>query len=164
MIASKNGNQLIWQYENQKLVIEPWNANSLRVLGFLQGSGTANAYSALLPAGPAKDVKIEITERSASIQNGKIKAVIEPSRDRFDYLSIDVLSFYNAETGEELVSEKPAQFWPPARHLRYEGNHSVRIEYSLCSHDNEKARPEQSGKRRLLYRAAVFTLEQPQCS
>jgi alpha-D-xyloside xylohydrolase len=130
--------QLIWQHENQKLIIEPWNDNSLRVRSFLQGAGNANAYSALMPAKQVVGVSIDIAEKTASIRNGKIKAVIALNQEQLPYVALYTLRFYNTETGDELVSEKPAPFWPPARHLRYCGNHSVRIEYTLNSYENEK--------------------------
>ena len=139
---SRKNNQLIWQYENQKLVVEPWNANSFRVRAFLQGAGEANVYSGLLPANQDTDVKIEIREDLgnpwASITNGKIKAVIEKNKEQFFYLATYVVRFYSTVTGEEIVSEKTAAFWPPARHMRHMGNHSLKIEYTLKAYEGEK--------------------------
>jgi len=142
MIFSRKEDQLIWQYENQKIVVEPWNNNSLRVRAFLQGAGEANAYSALLPVNQKTDVQIEIHQGPdnpwASITNGKIKAVIEKNREQFYFLATYVMRFYNTITGEEIASEKTAAFWPPARHMRYTGNHSLNIEYTMKAYDGEK--------------------------
>lgn len=140
MFFCKDGSRLIWQFENQKLIVEPWNDNSLRVRCMLNGAGSANAYNALLPSGHSdENVKIEISEDRASIQNGKIKALIAPDVEQMPHVAQKgMLCFFNAESGTELVSEKPGMFGMPARNLRHNGNQSIRIECMFKSYDDEK--------------------------
>ncbi len=48
-IFNKDTNKLIWSFNGEKLVIEPWNENSLRVRSIMMGEVLDTDY-ALLPA------------------------------------------------------------------------------------------------------------------
>ena len=69
------GNRLIRRHDCEKLWIEPWGENSLRVRATCDTAMPAEDW-ALLPAPHSPDVEIHIEEKSASIRNGKITAHI----------------------------------------------------------------------------------------
>ena len=83
---SKDGNRLIYRYDAEKLWIEPWGENSLRVrstkLAEMPGTGGKEGLDngsiedwALLPAKPCA-AEISIGEKGAVIKNGTIEARI----------------------------------------------------------------------------------------
>ena len=87
----KIGNKLICTDEGERLVIEPWGANGLRVRAVMTGDVSDADYALLPPPkGGARPV-IECLERTASIANGKIKAVLETD----GWNGRGVISFYN---------------------------------------------------------------------
>lgn len=72
---TRQDNRIIFQYDAEKLWIEPWGKNSLRV------RATKNACMpeedwALQKAEDCKDVKITMNQNQAEIRNGKIRAVV----------------------------------------------------------------------------------------
>ena len=112
-------NQLYWQRGEEKLLIQPWGDNGLRVRVTRAAQLDLDENWALLPAGehtaqmamvktapknhkqmaaaggPGEDAPIIPEENAAYIRNGKVAAFI----DRHGYLF-----FYN-EKGEELTRE-----------------------------------------------------------
>ncbi|MDR2483225.1 MAG: family 31 glucosidase, partial [Treponema sp.] len=81
---SKDGNRLMYRYDAEKLWIEPWGENSLRVrstkLAEMPGAGGESGLDkggiedwALLPAKPCA-AEISIGEKGGVIKNGKIEA------------------------------------------------------------------------------------------
>lgn len=97
-IFSQESDKLIWINHGEKLVIEPWGKNSLRVRSAMMRDIIDTDY-ALLPAEKC-DVEIQIAEKEASLTNGKIKAVIQ--EDGWDKGCR--ISFYN-HRGELLLRE-----------------------------------------------------------
>ena len=71
---SIDGNRLVRRYDSEKLWIEPWGENSLRVRAANDATVRLEDW-ALLPQ-EALTVKIEINGDTASITNGKLKALI----------------------------------------------------------------------------------------
>ena len=81
-LFAKEGNRLIYRYDAEKVWIEPWGENSLRIratkMADMPGStaGTEGKIPindwALLPPKPC-NAEIEINDDEASIKNGKIK-------------------------------------------------------------------------------------------
>lgn len=71
---SIDGNRLIRRYDSEKLWIEPWGENSLRVRA-TNNAAVEQEDWALLPRA-ALTAKIEITGDTASITNGRIRAVV----------------------------------------------------------------------------------------
>lgn len=69
------GNILIRNYDCEKLLIEPWGKNSLRIRSTKQSEFKDNDW-ALLPQENC-DVKIKVDGNEASIENGKIIAHID---------------------------------------------------------------------------------------
>ncbi len=102
MLCRQEKNQLIWEYNGQKLVITPWGDNSFRVRSTVM-SEIEDTDFALLKQTESKAV-IEITKESASIANGKIRAVIEDN----EWIPVGRISFYN-QKGELLIRESGYQ-------------------------------------------------------
>lgn len=97
-IFIKEANKLFWNFNGEKLVIEPWNKNSFRVRSVMMGEILDTDY-ALLPAEKC-DADIEIRENTASITNGKIKAVLE----KIEWTQNCRISYYNSD-GRLLLRE-----------------------------------------------------------
>ncbi len=91
-------NKLVWSYNGEKLVIEPWNNNSLRIRSVMMGEILDTDY-ALLPSNKC-DPQIEISGKTASIINGKIKAVLE----EIEWTKNCRISYYN-QYGKLLLQE-----------------------------------------------------------
>ncbi|RII32908.1 DUF4968 domain-containing protein [Clostridium chromiireducens] len=87
------GNILIRNYDCEKLLIEPWGKNSLRIRSTKQSEFKDNDW-ALLPQENC-DVKIKVDGNEASIENGKITAHID---------SGGKIIFYN-QKGDILLEE-----------------------------------------------------------
>lgn len=87
------GNILIRNYDCEKLRIEPWGRNSLRIRSIKQSEFIENDW-ALLPQENC-DVKIKVDGNEASIENGKITAHID---------SGGKIIFYN-QKGDILLEE-----------------------------------------------------------
>lgn len=86
-------NRLIRVYDSEKIWIEPWGENSLRVRSTHLASMSMEDW-ALLPQ-EAGQVKISIDEQSATIENGKIRARISAGGK---------ITFYN-QKDEVLIEE-----------------------------------------------------------
>lgn len=68
-------NKLIYRYDAEKLWIQPWGPNALRVRATKCGSMPEDSW-ALTEDIPKSQAVIDITDASASMTNGAIKAVI----------------------------------------------------------------------------------------
>ncbi len=94
----KEENRLVWTHGGETLVIEPWGKNSFRVRGRMMEDVLDTDY-ALLPCEMLKTT-INIEEETASITNGKIKAVLK----KFWGNSGCNITFYN-QKGDILLRE-----------------------------------------------------------
>ena len=97
-LFTKQGNALVWQYDGEKLVIEAWGANSLRVRSAMMGDVEDARYALLAPE--QCDTQITVGEKQAKIVNGNITAIIEETHQHV----AGRLSFYN-QKGELLLRE-----------------------------------------------------------
>jgi len=88
------GNILIRQYDCEKMYIEPWGENSLRIRSTKQSELLKNNDWALLQQ-ESCNVKITINGNEASIENGRIRADIDAGGK---------ITFYN-QKGEILLEE-----------------------------------------------------------
>lgn len=87
------GNRLLCEYDSEKVWIEPWGENSLRIRAtYLRAMQSADW--ALLPP-TVCNAKITIDERQAVMVNGKIKAVVSAAGK---------ITFYN-QKGQILLQE-----------------------------------------------------------
>lgn len=90
----QKGDALCYRYQAERLMIEPWGENSLRVRSVKQAEMPADDW-ALIPPARACRPEIIVREDGGEITNGKIKAKIN---------LIGKLSFYN-QKGELLLEE-----------------------------------------------------------
>lgn len=90
----QKGNALCYRYQAERLMIEPWGENSLRVRSVKQAEMPAEDWALLSPA-RACQPEIIVREDGGEITNGKIRAEIN---------LIGKLSFYN-QKGELLLEE-----------------------------------------------------------
>jgi len=98
-IFYREKNRLVWKMNGEKLVIEPWGRNSLRVRSRMMCEIIDTDYG-LLPA-EETDSRIEIYEHEASVTNGKIRAVIKEEGWSGDCQ----ISYYNYK-GDLLLRER----------------------------------------------------------
>ena len=97
-IISQKGNCLFWTFNGEKLVIEPWGSNSFRVRSTVLGE-ILNTDFALLPQ-KKSNAEVHVKNGEASIENGKIKAVIKEN----SWTKNCQISYYNQE-GKLLLRE-----------------------------------------------------------
>ncbi|MBO5536887.1 MAG: family 31 glucosidase, partial [Clostridia bacterium] len=90
----RKGNALCYRYESERLIIEPWGANSLRVRAWKTPEMDPQDW-ALLPPQNSGNPVIVVHEDGGSITSGKIRAEIN---------LIGRITFYN-ERGEILLQE-----------------------------------------------------------
>ena len=90
----QKGDALCYRYQAERLFIEPWGENSLRVRSMKSAEMDKEDW-ALLPPAKTCQPKIVVREDGGEITNGKIKAEIN---------LIGKLSFYN-QKGELLLEE-----------------------------------------------------------
>ena len=90
----RKGNALCYRYEAERLIIEPWGKNGLRVRAWKTPEPDPQDW-ALLPQETQDEPEIITSEDSGSITNGKIRAEIN---------LIGRITFYNRK-GEILLQE-----------------------------------------------------------
>ena len=90
----RKGNALCYRYEAERLIIEPWGANSLRVRAWKTPEMDPQDWALLSPEGESSP-EIVAAEDGGSIVNGKIRAEIN---------LIGRITFYN-QKGEILLQE-----------------------------------------------------------
>lgn len=76
-VLKQEGNRLIYSYDAEKLWLEPWGKNSLRVRASKQAEMPQEDWALLRPA--EASAEIAITEEQGEIQNGKLRAVVTKS-------------------------------------------------------------------------------------
>jgi alpha-D-xyloside xylohydrolase len=69
-------NKLVFRYDAEELWVQPWGSNALRIRATKQRSMPDENWALQIPPSSSQPAQISITETSASITNGKIKAVI----------------------------------------------------------------------------------------
>ena len=73
----KEGNRLIFAFDAERLWVEPWGENALRIRATKMSSMPGQDWALLQPASSKTQITME--DASASIVNGKIKAIISKS-------------------------------------------------------------------------------------
>ena len=138
MYEIQEGNRLVFQYNKERVFVEPWGKDGLRVRIAKDGVLRENAVGALSTCAKF-DAEIEIHEGGASISNGKIKAVFVNGG----------LTFYN-DKGEELLGEQwsgaPLNFPAPkgdpmiypCRTWRALPGGGWRVQYRMKAYNGEK--------------------------
>ncbi|QTM98432.1 family 31 glucosidase [Sediminibacillus dalangtanensis] len=92
-VFRKQGNRLIREYDSEKLWIEPWGENSLRVRSTFHAEMEPQDWALL-----------ETEERTAEITIGEEKAVVQNGKIRAELTSAGKLTFYN-QKNEILLEE-----------------------------------------------------------
>ena len=130
--------RLVFGFGKERVYVEPWGRDSLRVRAAWDGELRENAIGALTTCEKTEPV-IEIGEGTASLTNGKIKAVFRGAG----------LTFYN-DRGEELTGERwrgaPLQrplpkhdpMVYPARAFRPLTGGGWRLEWRVNAYEGEK--------------------------
>ncbi len=130
--------RLVFGYGMERVYVEPWGRDSLRVRAAWDGCLRENAIGALTTCEKTEPV-IEIGEGTASLTNGKIKAVFCGA----------MLTFYT-DKGEELTGERwrgasfkrPAPMHDPlvypAREFRPLKGGGWRLEWRVNAYEGEK--------------------------
>jgi len=121
-------NMLIWERGQERLQIEPWGPEALRVRGALNAQITDDPLNALLDPVPI-DAEIVVGDEQATIQNGALKAEISP---------LGTVRFVNDSTGEELLAEIWHKFPQPERRFKSVGGHLFYTQVKFRSHDDER--------------------------
>ena len=95
----REGNSLIYENDGERLQIEPWGKNSLRVRSVMQGKILDTDF-ALLPCPSDSCAVVSVTEYEGTITNGKLTARISVST----WNQKCVISYYN-QHGNLLLKE-----------------------------------------------------------
>lgn len=126
---TKGLNFLSCQFEMEILKIEPWGRNGIRIRAAKLDAIREEEIGALQNPGeyPAD---IKIGETDAELRNGAVAVRIGPWGE---------LSFWNAESGRELLREKPIHDLSiPARHYRELPGGLYRIEACFQAYEDER--------------------------
>jgi alpha-D-xyloside xylohydrolase len=120
---------LVWQEGQQKVWLQPWGVNGLRVQANLGGERLSLPQALLEPAAPVQ-AAIELGEAAAVIRNGSMCAKI--ARD-------GRLEFSHAPSGRVLVREPDwAACNEPNRNYKYRGGRLYQIEATFEAQDGER--------------------------
>lgn len=128
MTFHKHQNVLIWELGQERIQIEPWGADALRVRGSLNAPIMNDPLDALLEP-VLTTPEIIINDEEASIQNGVVTAKIS---------SQGTLSFFNNKTNQELLSEIRHKFPQPERRFKSMGGNLFRTQVKFKSYDDER--------------------------
>jgi len=110
----KKGDALLFRYEAERLIIEPWGANSLRVRSTKLAEMPGEDWALMKPETPS-EAKITIGEMDAEITNGRIRAHMN---------LIGKIEFYNEKNElllEEYVRNRKDMFGQTCSSLEVEG-------------------------------------------
>ncbi|MCF0134125.1 MAG: glycoside hydrolase family 31 protein [Blautia sp.] len=134
----KKGNALCYRYEAERLIIEPWGENSLRVRAAKLAEMPAEDW-ALIPPEKTGEPVITVREDGGEIVNGKIRAEIN---------LIGKITFYNQKNEvllEEYVRNRKDMFGSTCSSLDIEGREfkaiiggDYRLAVRFVSNPNEK--------------------------
>lgn len=125
----QNG-KLVWEQNHEKVQIEPWGRDSLRVRATMNAAIRDDLPGALLEP-TATESHIEIGEERALIRNGKIAAEVS--------LVTNTTRFFNPITGAEYLVEQAPRFrWPPARNYASLNSELFRVDVWFKAYEGER--------------------------
>lgn len=102
-IFEQRGSQLLWRYNGETVVVEPWGENSVRVRAAMMHDVLDTDF-ALLPLKERQKCTIVMNGEEAELINGKIRVVIR----QHGWQKRSQISFFN-EKGELLLREVDPQ-------------------------------------------------------
>ena len=120
--------KLVWEMGQERIQIEAWGPEALRVRGVLNTQIEEDPLSALLEPVPT-NADITIGNEQASIKNGALKAEID---------SLGTVRFLNDATGEELIAETWQRFPQPERRFKSLGSNLFRSQVKFKAYDDER--------------------------
>lgn len=133
-IFEQRKNQLVWRYNGETVVVEPWGQNSVRVRAAMMHEVIDTDY-ALLPLSEEQNCIIDINGQEASLIHGKIRVVMK----QYGWQKRSQISFYN-EKGELLLREVDPQGALNKHAHSYKpiigGDHMITVQF--WSDENEK--------------------------
>jgi alpha-D-xyloside xylohydrolase len=130
---SQEGDTLVWQENQQRLWLQPWGKNGLRIRANLSGK-LLDLPQALLeiPADHSPDVSIEIKDDRASLRNRIIEAIVFPNGK---------LAFLNILTGQTFLEEPEETKFahsPSTRDFQYRNGGRHKIEAWFKAQEGER--------------------------
>ena len=128
MTFHQKANKLIWKLGQERIQIEPWGPEALRVRGALNSQIVDDPLSALQDPVPT-NAEIIITDEQASIKSGALRAEIDP---------LGTVRFLNDSTGEELIAEIWQRFPQPERRFKSLGSNLFRSQIKFSAYDDER--------------------------
>jgi len=151
---SRDGDALIWRKHGERLRIEPWGDNALRVRATVSHQ-FANVYSALLDP-PTSRASIDIADKGATVCHGRIEAHISTDGH---------IQFTHAQTGRVVLAETPIKpMHARPRQFKSVGGDLFRSELRFAAHDDERLYGlGQHRHGRLNQKGCVIDLEQRNC-
>lgn len=90
---SREGNRLVYRWDGETLVVEPWGNNSFRVRSAIMGDPEDTDYALLPPA--QTEVFLDIGTGKSEIRNGGLRAVMEREGGAREEGGPVCLSFYD---------------------------------------------------------------------
>ena len=130
-IFQQSEHNLIWQENQQKVWVQPWGTNGLRIRANLAGT-PLDIPQALLVMPPVLDTELEtgIEPSNAWLRNGSIKVVIAANGR---------IQFFNAITGSVLLEEPALPYYaPPNRHFKPKDGRLYQIEAWFTARNGER--------------------------
>jgi alpha-D-xyloside xylohydrolase len=120
----QHGNTLIWEMDHEKLRIEPWGTDSLRVRSTIAADIQYHLPGCILEP-HSEECQIHLGDEGATIKNGDITAVVKHN---------GTIQFFQSQTGKLLLEEdaKPKNLfgWPPARFFQPKGElYSIELRF-----------------------------------
>jgi alpha-D-xyloside xylohydrolase len=128
MAFRQEKNKLIWGQGQERIQIEPWGPDALRVRGALNIPIVDDSLSALLDPLPSS-VEIIISNEQASITNGKLRA---------DISSLGTVCFINNKTNQEMIKEVWQKFPQPERRFKSVSGNLFHTQVKFKSNDGER--------------------------
>ena len=123
------GQNLVWQAEQETLMLQPWGMDGVRVKATLNNQFLNLPHALEVAPLPTYATKIELTEQGAIFRHGKVQVEID-LKGR--------LSFYRANTSELLLAELPGYATlPPARRWQPNGG-AYRLEVAFLPNADER--------------------------
>jgi alpha-D-xyloside xylohydrolase len=127
----RDGDALVWQMGHERLRIEPWGHDSLRLRATPGAEIRDDLPGALLPGQPDPNrTDIDIGQDDAAIHNGALTARVSPGGQ---------VRFLKGPSGQELLAEASPHFArTPARHYSALAGDTFRLEARFQAYDGER--------------------------
>lgn len=93
---SKEENRLIFRYDAEKLWVEPWGSNALRIRATKDTQMPEENWALQMGVTPVEPANIQIGTDEAEIVNGNIRAVVS---------EVGEITAYNVSSGKKLLEE-----------------------------------------------------------